>query len=338
MEKRDGKPEGGERVNNIPVQSENIAFGADEMVVCGKCGRTNPPNRLRCFYCAAELGISPVNAEQVKPVFRKLEAWEKGYNVVSHPSVGEPSREGIAAVARAVSLETEVVREIIKAGRPMPIARVEGETEAAIVTETMAKYGLDASVIGDGSLAADIFPKRLRGLRFAGDRLILMLFNTGEVVQIAAGDLALIVVGALLEQRTETIEKRKKGQSKTLDESETSSDEVLIDIYTGNDPSGWRIPTSGFDFSCLGPEKGLLAVQNMSKLIAKLREFAPDAKVADDYLADRHSLSMVWEVEQRKDSQGLRRSGFGKTDFGKVASTNNLGQFTKYSRLQWQLL
>ena len=338
MEKERGKPEGGERVNNIPVQTENIAFGADEMVACGKCGRRSAPNRLRCFYCAAELGISAVRAEQVKPVFRKLEAWEKGYNVLYHPSGTHPPKEGIAEIAKTVSLETDVLQEIIEAGRPMPVARVEGETEAAIVTEIMGKYGLDASVIGDGSLAADIYPTRLRGLQFAGDRIILTLFNTGEIVQVEAVDLALIVVGALLERKTETIEKRKKGKSETLDETETSSDEILIDIYTGHDPSGWRIPTRGFDFSCLGTEKGLLAVQNMWKLIAKLREFAPGAKVADDYMADKDSLGEVWEVEQRRDSQGLRRSGFGKTDFGKVASTNNLGQFTKYSRLQWQLL
>lgn len=338
MENERGKPESGERVNNIPVRSENIAFGVDEMVPCSKCGRTNPPNRLQCFYCAAELGISVVRANEVKPVFRKLEAWEKGYNVLFHPSGADPSKEEIAEIAKTVSLEAEVLEEIIKAGRTMPIARVEGEAEAAIVTETMEKYGLEASVIGDGSLAADILPKRLRGLQFAGDRIILTIFNTGETVQVETGDLALIVVGARLERKTETIEKRKKGKNETLDETETSSDEVLIDIYTGNDPSGWRIPTRGFDFSCLGPEKGLLAVQNMRKLIERLREFAPGAIATDDYLADKDSLGHIWEVEQRRDSQGLRRSGFGKTDFGKVASSNNLGQFTKYSRLQWQLL
>lgn len=338
MEKREGKPAGEERVNNIPVRSENIAFGADEMVPCGKCGRTNPPNRVRCFYCAAELSHPGVSAGSVKPVLRKLEDWEKGYNVLYHPSSERPSRAVIAEIANILSLEPRVAEEILLSERPVPVARVEGETEAAIVAETMEKQGLDASVIGDRALAADIFPKRLRGLQFFGAEVVLTLFNTGEIARVASGDLALIVVGAVFAQRTETIEKRKKGKTKTLDETETSSDEILIDIYTGNDPAGWRIPTSGFDFSCLGQEKGLLAAQNMLKLIARLREFAPEARLADSYLEDKDRIGHVWEVEQRKDSQGLRRSGFGKTDFGKVASTNNLGQFTKYSRLQWQLL
>lgn len=338
MEKGDDKREGGERVNNIPVQSENIAFGADEMVPCAKCGRTNPPNRLRCFYCGAEINDPRVRAETVKPIFRKLEAWEKGFNVIFHPSGEGPSRTAIADIARTLSVEPKTFEEILVSERPMPVARVEGEKEAALIIETIERHGLDASVIGDGSLAADIFPKRLRTLQFAGDEIILTLFNTGETVRIARGDLALMVVGALFEQRTETIEKRKKGQNKILDESETSTDEVLVDIYTHNDPAGWRIPTKGFDFSCLGEEKGMLAGQNMWALISRLREFAPGAKLADSYLADKGPLGHVWETEQRKDSQGLRRSGFGKTDFGKVASTNNLGQFTKYSRLQWHLL
>jgi hypothetical protein len=338
MEKRAGKLEDGGRVNNIPVQSENIAFGADEMVPCGKCGRTNPPNRTGCFYCAAELNDPRVRAESVTPVLRKLEVWEKGYNVLYHPSGEGPSRAVIAEIAKALSLEPQAAEEIFLAERPVPVARVEGEKEAAIVSEAMEKHGLEASVIGDRALAPDIFPKRLRGIQFSGDEIILTLFNTGEITRVARSDLALVVVGEVFEQRTETIEKRKKGKIKTLDETETSSDEILIDIYTDNDPAGWRIPTRGFDFSCLGPEKGLLAARNMLKLIAKLREFAPGARLADGYAADKERLGHIWEVEQRKDSQGLRRSGFGKTDFGKVASTNNLGQFTKYSRLQWQLL
>ena len=63
MEKKHDKG-GGEWVNNMPVRSENIAFGAEEMITCGKCSRVNPPNRLKCLYCAAALEISAEQADK----------------------------------------------------------------------------------------------------------------------------------------------------------------------------------------------------------------------------------------------------------------------------------
>ena len=50
------------------------------MNVCGKCARTNPPTRLNCFYCGAELEISAEQAEFLNLSLRKLESWEKGIN------------------------------------------------------------------------------------------------------------------------------------------------------------------------------------------------------------------------------------------------------------------
>ena len=82
----------------------------------------------------------------------------------------------------------------------------------------------------------------------------------------------------------------------------------------------------------------MVAVENMRRLVVALKEYAPQAKLVSDYAKVSHALGGVWEVEARKDPQGLQRAGFGKVEFGSVASTSNLRQFTKYSRLQWQLL
>lgn len=119
-----------------------------------------------------------------------------------------------------------------------------------------------------------------------------------------------------------------------LDATETASDEMLIDIYGKDDQIGFRIEQKGFDFSCLGDEKKILAAQNIKLLVEKLKRFAPNAKVSEDYLKVREFLGEIWEVEHRKDSQGLKRHSFGKFDFSNLATSNNLGQFTKYSRLQ----
>jgi len=336
MDKKNDQFSGTQAPGGEPAIADRAAFTPEEMVGCTKCGRTNPPNRLRCFYCAAEL--EQQQAESIQPVLRKLEGWEKGYNVIYQPGVSIPGREAVTAIAKTLSLDAEAATEILRSARPLPLARVEGEKEAAFVEETLRAHGVDSSIVTDRSMAEEIPPKRLRAIEFADDSMRLTLFNTNESITVRSENLALIVAGAVFEKKTEVIEKRKKGSSKTLDEFETASDDMLIDIYTSTDPAGWRIPTNGFDFSCLGSEKGMLAVQNMRRLLERLASFAPNSRVVDSYLADRNLLSHVWQIEERKDFSGLQRSGFGKVDFGKVSTSNNLGQFTKYSRFQWQLL
>lgn len=322
-----------------PVIADKPAFKPEEMVACGKCGRANPPNRFRCLYCAADIAVEGALSGSAAIVLRKLEGWEKGYNVIYHPGVNVPGRDAAARVAKAIAFEKEVVEDIFRATHPVPFARVEGENEAEFVESVLQENGIESSIVTDRSLAGELPPKRLRALHFGDDELEMVLFNTGEIEKVGYTEVALIVIGALFERKTETIEKRKKkGEYKTLDEFETSSDELLIDIYGAHDPTGWRIPTKGFDFSCLGNEKSMLAVQNILKLTERLRSLTRDTILAENYLVDRSRLGHVWDVEQKKDFQGLKRSGFGKVDMGRVESTSNLGQFTKYSRLQWQLL
>jgi hypothetical protein len=122
-----------------------------------------------------------------------------------------------------------------------------------------------------------------------------------------------------------------------LDETSITSDEAVLDIYFVDDSLGYRINQSGFDFSCLGEDKGLLAAENMQRLLAQLKKKAPDLTVVDNYDDVRHPLGSVWDVEYRNDSQGFKYSGLGRVEFGRVASTSNLNQFTRYSRLQRHL-
>jgi hypothetical protein len=46
----------------------------------------------------------------------------------------------------------------------------------------------------------------------------------------------------------------------------------------------------------------------------------------------------VWDVDERTESLGIKRSGFAKKDLASVTTRSNLLQFTKYSRLQRHLL
>lgn len=327
-----------DRLKDLPVQTENIAFKPEEMIVCEKCRRNNPPNRLKCFYCAAELNLSNEQAELVKPVLRKLEIWEKGFNLIIQPDSANFGELNTTEISKNIGFESEIVQKIIEAKKSVPVARVETQNEAEVVKKILHRYGLETTIVADEVLATEKSPKRLRGIEFSEDKLILILFNLNEIFEISRGDLAVVVSGAVFEKKTESIEKRKKGERKILDASETASDEMLIDIYSKQDSTGFRILSKGFDFSCLGTEKKMLATENMKRLAVKFQEFAPQARSVNDYLSVREILGNVWEIESRKDSLGLKRHSFGKFDFSNVSSSNNLQQFTKYSRLQWQLL
>src|SRR5205085_10224195 len=160
---------------------------------------------------------------------------------------------------------------------------------------------------------------RLRNLELRDNYIFLTLFNTNEIEVVNPEDLTLIVSGAIFQKAVESTEARKKGESKILNATETASDESLIDIYTKENPNGYRILTKGFDFSCLGAEKGILARENIKKLAAKLQSVAPGARLVDDYLSIRNILGEIWEIEERKDSQGLTRQRFGKFDLSSVS-------------------
>ena len=312
------------------IQTEDIAFKPDEMKPCIACTRLNPPTRLKCLYCGNQLEIRPENASRIRPELRKLEAWERGYNVI----LREPNsavKANLSKIASFLSMEPDDIRVILDAAASLPLARVESETEADL--------GLKCSILADSDIAEEKLPVRISNVELSDDSIAVTDFNTRKVIVVKTGDLALIIPGLVTTARVDSIEKKKRGgTSKLIDETMTSSDESILDIYSRQEPTGFRVHLTGFDFSCLGPDKGLIAVENMRRLVTVLKEYAPDAKLVADYRSVRPALGHVWEIESRKDGQGLQRSGFGKKEFGSVASTNNLRQFTKYSRLQWHLL
>ncbi len=320
------------------IQTEDIGFKPEEMQPCTACGRMNPPNRPKCLYCANELEIKAANAALVKPNFRKIEPWERGFNVIIRNPVAA-NQALIANAAPFLSINPEDLSEILDAADALPLARVESEIEANILVTGLALLGLECFIVADTDLMDDKLPVRLCNIEFSEKSIAVTDFNTRKVTDIDAADLALLVPGMLTTSKVDSLEKKgRRGKTKVIDETATASDESILDIYTRHDPIGFRVHLTGFDFSCLGADKGILAVENMRRLAVTLKERVPNAKLVGDYQKARHSLGHVWEIEARKDSQGLQRSGFGKVEFGSIASTSNLRQFTKYSRLQWHLL
>lgn len=338
MDKKEDKLHSDEWLKDLPIRSESEGYQPAEMIACQKCQRTNPPNRLDCIYCGVELEFDATQSQMLKPVLRKAETYARGYNLIYRSNLASWDESQLSEVAKMTRHSKNDLQKIFEAKRVLPIARAETTKETEIVSQRLSEMGIETSILNDEAFGLEKVPRRLRGLEFYQDKLVLILFNNDEVAEIKQADFALIVVGALFERKLETTEKnKKKGENKVLETTEISSDQVLIDIYAKDDLIGYRISQNGFDFSCLGNEKKMLAIENMKGLIAKLGEFAPRAKFVDDYLQIRPCLTQIWEVEESSDSRGMKRQSFGSYKRLNVVTTNNLTQFTKYSRLQWYL-
>ena len=337
MEKKNEQIHPDQWLKDLPTETEIKSFSAEAMISCDKCGRKSPPTRLKCLYCGTELKISIEQSEHLKPSLRKLEDWEKGFNVIL-----QSTDEGLIylnEIADLLRLEVDDARKIFEAKVSLPLARAETITEAEVLAKKLREFGVESRIINDESLNIDKPPKRLRGIDFYEDKLILILFNADEIAEISYQDISLIIKGVYFERKIEATESlKKKDDKKILESRELSNDEMLIDIYSRSDSVGYRIESKGFDFSCLGSEKGLFAKENMPKLTEKLRFVSPNAKINDDYLRLREAIGKVWTVSERNDSLGLERKGIGGLKRTNVVTVNNLIQFNKYSRMQWHLL
>src|SRR5262245_12121491 len=106
----------------MPVTAEKTGFDAAEMVACGKCSRKNPPTRLQCFYCGAELTVSDDRAAAIALNLRQMETWEKGFNIILKNSAADLYRdENILAAARLLKQDTQELKTILQKGCSLPI-------------------------------------------------------------------------------------------------------------------------------------------------------------------------------------------------------------------------
>jgi len=166
-----------EWLNDLPIQTENIAFKSDEMIRCVKCERANPPNRLKCLYCVAELEISETQSRYLKPNLRKLEFWEKGFNLIYTPNSPVSSDTTRTEIAKLLKMEREVLNKIIEAGKTLPLARAESEKEAEITQNCLLELGVETRILSDEILAIEKPTRRLRGFEFLDDKLILIFLT-----------------------------------------------------------------------------------------------------------------------------------------------------------------
>lgn len=323
-------------VDNLPVQ----AFSTEQLVLCPKCKRSNAPTKIKCIYCGEIINKVGTNLSSSEiSSHRKPEFWGNGYNLIFLPKGRPVDRDKISFLSGLINLSGEVLENLLKLEQSLPLIRTESEKELEKIRQIFEKSGIESRIMSDLQFEIKKPPRRLRGIEFQENNLKLFLFNNLETIEIFRDDLILVVSGSIFEQVAEAVQKKgKSAESKILESSQTASDNPLIDIYSQSDLFGYRISTIGFDFSCLGKDKGFIAVENIKQLLNRFKDFAPKAGFIEEYQQVRSILDNIWEIEQNRVTTGLKHTGIGKFNLGHKIIQTNLEQFTKYSRMQRHLL
>lgn len=329
--------EGIESVDGIPLRSDEPGYRPDELLSCGRCRRTNPPNRLECLYCGETLAIDTEGANRIELRVRELEAWEKGFSVVLLVKPDSTITDDIASLFSDLGIDDGLTKRILEFESPTPLVRVPTEAACRVIESRITKIGAKVAIVSDDDIGDETSPVRLRSCSIEKEKLVLTTFNTNEAIEFPLDALTAIVTGMIIETHSEKTLKKKKGNYLGSDDAVVSSDVGVADLYLEGESNGFRIMTTGFDFAFLGDAKSILAADNLKLLVSKLEELSSNAKIFSDYQVKRKLLDSVWPCKTQNESKGFVRSGFG-VSLSKGEFTSNAEQFTKYSRLVWRTL
>jgi hypothetical protein len=315
-------------------------FAPDQMVRCDECLRANPPTRVDCLYCTAVLPHNETTVNLQKPALRRLEKWEQGYNNILVPPVANLTPADLAEAADLLRLRPEDLSRILISETPLPLARAATIDEAQLVQRRLHLLGIDSSIMPDAEPGTDgSGVVKVRAVEI--DESGVYAYQTPEApfIRVPWSDFILLVVGRLIVKRVEMKERKgAQAENSILDSSEFFTDEIVADLYSRAQAMPFRFAANSFDFSCLESNKGLLAGENIARLLQLFREHAPGVEYDDAFNSVRKILELVWPSEQQNESSGWRRDRPGKYSVGSIMELTNEMQFSRYSRLRYQLL
>ncbi len=319
-------------------QPEVRAFARAELIACPACERANAPTRMQCLYCGAAMPSMSSAGDLRRPALRVLEAWEQGYNVVllaRSETAAELPRDALVEAAQFVRLEPEQLGRMLAARTPLPLARTADREEAALVERKLTPLGLAVEIVADETLAVETrLPQRVRRFEFDETGVQAWASAEGSPQHVAWSELMLLVVGRISRRQIEVEERRVRGtDGNVVDTREFYDDEGVLDLYATDAALHWRVKSDGFDYTCLGANKSLLAGENFTRLGLYLSARAPNAIFDSDYTMLRHLFQAAWPVAEAT-SSGLRRAGRGRVNREAITNVSNEVQFTRYSRLR----
>jgi hypothetical protein len=308
------------------------AFSASEMIECSGCSRANPPTRANCLYCGAALeNAAGANFMQLTPTVAAPEQGSLFHVVIVTPIPLESALAELATISSLTPMELDLVFSSSNNGTPF--CAVDNSSQAELIRERLRGLDVKALVITDDQLNLNVAPKDVRALEFTEHSLVAIYRRGDEKISVAWNDVTLIVAGRLHATTVEIEQKRSRRRGRTLAEREFSTDEAMLDLYVLNDGVGWRIRNASFDFSCLENEKSLTAFQNFATLTSVLRRRAADVEFDESYNRLRPILARMWPVKEPEGKRERRRTASREFE-ATITSSDNLAEFTRYSRLR----
>jgi hypothetical protein len=316
--------------------SEPPGFAPEEMIRCEECLRANPPTRFTCLYCDSPLPLNESTAHLRKPILRRPERHQLGFNSILVQTEPVPlDGDSLSKAAELLKLKTESLESILAIKRPMPLARTPSREEVQLINDRLRELGFATVLLSDDDLGRHDAVVRIRSLRIDDNSLSLQQAGIQSSIALSWDDLRLIVSGRLVVQKVEVTERvSRHPEAEILDTSEFFSDEPVLDLYSSTHDRTWRIGTNNFDFSCLHDQKSFVAGENLRRLLALICSRCPSVHHDSAYNELRNTLQLVWPTEQETESRGWRRERPGKYSLGAVTANTNDGQFTRYSRLR----
>jgi hypothetical protein len=249
----------------------------------------------------------------------------------------EIAEADLRAAADLLRLRRQDLALIASSRIPLPIARAATFDEASLVQRRLSNLGLDTRIMPDTEPGTETTgPVKIRAMEMDNEGAYAFQTPEAPAMRISWSEVVLLVVGRLTVRRVELKEQKgARAENRILDASEFVTDEIAVDFYAGSRATPYRIATNSFDFSCLGEDKGLLASENISTLVKRIRQHAAQAEYDDLFNSLRKALEVVWPSEQQNESSGWRRERPGKYSIGSVTELSNEMQFLRYSRLRY---
>jgi hypothetical protein len=289
------------------------------------------------MYCVAPLPLTEASARLRKPVLRPPEKHQLGYNNILLPQDQAISAEVLTEAATLLKLSEENFQEMLSHALPLPVARTSSREEAELVGERLRDLGMRSLMLSDHDLGlTDDAVKRVKSMIFEDEYLVIQQSGATEETMVQWTDIVLILPARLFETRFEVTERMtRKPEKEILDTSEFFRDEAVIDFYTSEHAFTWRVSANGFDFSCLGDKKAMVANENIGRLQQLIVAKAVNAELDDSYRTVRNVLEFAWAMQPETQSSGWRRERPGKLSVGMATTKSNESQFSRYSRLRY---
>jgi hypothetical protein len=322
-----------EALREIALTTDEHRFSPDEIIACTACSRSNPPDRASCLYCGVVLEAASVRTDIAKINYQSPETWQDGFSLI-YAGKSDLESSVIKKAADLLRIEHEALESMMTVGVPIPLIYLKSLTDAGLLGSRLSEAGFDCAIVGDDLLQPKVPPTRARTIRFDTDSILLEDFNTSNVTPVKYDERVLVVTGSLVKTSTEVTGKVSKRTVKTMDETLAISDEAVVDIYPVSDVYGFRIRSSGFDFSCLGERMQRFATVNMAALIGDLRSRFTSGVFIDSFPTASPLFGPVWPVEEIKQASSVSRGPLGGIRKQNLTILDNTGQFTKFSRLQ----